>query len=354
MPANANSILAKGFIAATDIPQYAPVTFDGNIAAAGAVAIGFANESVKAGRRMLVTVQGTASAFAGAAITTGQALQVGAGSTVVPKTSGRIIGQALNSGGVGDAIEVLIKTDLAENPGLSIDLVTGRVTGIQGVLNVAGQTAVPTILLPAGTWANISGQLTVGTALPYLPAGVVNVYLFASGITTAGLYFATFTGSAASPVCQVWTDAAATMKPVTVAGAYTPTLGSVVGLANIIVNNVGINGRITTEAFFAMQSSANTKRCQIIFGGTVFKNIPVTTNISLSLKSSIANRGAANSQYGFSDGTPTDLGAGNANTVYAAVDTSTDQTLSISASINTSTAEFVILEGYRVEVLPLA
>ena len=109
MPANSTPLLKTGRIAAADLPAYCPVKDDGSAAAAGEPIIGITEATAKAGSRVNAVVVGSAEAWAGAAITSGQSLQVGAGNTVVPAGAGNVIGTALNDAGIGDKVEVLLR-----------------------------------------------------------------------------------------------------------------------------------------------------------------------------------------------------------------------------------------------------
>ena len=118
MPANSTPTLRSGRIAATALPAYCPVTSDGRQAAAGEPIIGITEAAASAGSRVSVVVDGSAEAWAGAAITDGQPLQVGPNNTVVPYTGGYCIGRALNAAVVGDKVEVLLFCAPVTNNGM--------------------------------------------------------------------------------------------------------------------------------------------------------------------------------------------------------------------------------------------
>lgn len=108
MPANANPLRIVNLPAAVAVAQFVAVDSTGAIASAGQRAIGFTTAAAKAGGAAPVCVMGSAAAWAGAAISLGQALEVGANGSVVPLSGGTQIGTALNAAASGDQVEVLI------------------------------------------------------------------------------------------------------------------------------------------------------------------------------------------------------------------------------------------------------
>jgi len=114
MAANSTPLLIEGYTAASAISRFSAVAADGSIPAAGGAAVGFAASDQLIGLRVPVVVGGTGIALAGAAITKGQTLQVGASGTVIPRTAGRAVGRAMISGNTGDQIEVLIQPEYSE------------------------------------------------------------------------------------------------------------------------------------------------------------------------------------------------------------------------------------------------
>lgn len=95
------SITAVGAVA-----RYAPVNAARQQAAAGEPIAGFAQTDTTYTQQIVLAVSGTSEALAGAAITVLDELQVGAGGTVVPRTTGSSIGRAMASAAQGDEVEV--------------------------------------------------------------------------------------------------------------------------------------------------------------------------------------------------------------------------------------------------------
>lgn len=214
---------------------------------------------------------------------------------------------------------------------------------------ILAQSAVPTILLPAGTWNNTTGQLAVGTALPYLPVGIVKVYLFASGIAQAGLYDATFTGSAAAPVAQI------VGNPATVAGAYTPALNTEVTLATVVVmgGSMGPNGAVRKSTKWTINSSATIKTTACYFGAAVFgeQNNLSGAAIAAGFNNIIQNRNDESRQINMRYGQ--DYANGQAiSWQNNGVNTRNDVVIRLAGNLQTATTDYIILEGYMFEILP--
>lgn len=86
------------------------VAADGSTAAPGAAAIGVAYTDAAAGETFNASAVGTALVVAGAAISGGQAVEVGANGDAVPHNSGVIVGYALGSvAAAGSYVEVFLK-----------------------------------------------------------------------------------------------------------------------------------------------------------------------------------------------------------------------------------------------------
>ncbi|AMG89708.1 capsid cement protein [Bordetella bronchiseptica] len=102
------SILTLSLVAAASISADTFVTLAGEPAAAGEAAIGIAIAPAAAGEYFPYDVLGTSTAKAGAAITKGQNLEVGAGATAVPQTAGVVVAIALEDAEADETVEVLL------------------------------------------------------------------------------------------------------------------------------------------------------------------------------------------------------------------------------------------------------
>ena len=215
MPANATPTLRSGRVAAAAIPAYAPVKADGNPAAAGEAIIGIAEAAAASGKRLSVVVDGSAEAWAGAAINDGDLLQVGANSTVVPLASGVCIGRALNAAATGDKVEVLLAA--AVTPAAVAAALTGTKRMIAQTL-VSAYEAERRIVDQYGSYmlrrsgklasADIPSSITASATAPASDADmsgktVKNLCLSGLG-SSRGVTDVTITSAAEKAALQLW------------------------------------------------------------------------------------------------------------------------------------------------------
>lgn len=227
---------------------------------------------------------------------------------------------------------------------------------------VLAQSAIPVILAPNGTVA-ADGTITLGTALPaiypnawvYLPAGAV-----VGG--AAGLYYTTFTSTTVGSVKTNYVSPGSSYTPVipstTVAAvgsgsAYTQTTAADVTLANINVPGglMGTNGALRVITGWTTVNNANAKPIKHLLGGSVFGGAGITlaSNAGAELLRVIRNAGVLASQKCIGSSSLASLGAGGGT--YTTVNTAVDQPLTFTGQLAVAT-DFIILEGYNVEVLP--
>lgn len=202
------------------------------------------------------------------------------------------------------------------------------------------QSGAP-IILPSSGASNATGQITHTTALPYQPSGTVQVYLPAGvvvGDAAGGLYSAVYSSTT---VCQL------VGNPATANGAYAQVTAAVT-LASVVVpgGSIGANGALRVQPHWTQPNNANTKTGTVLFGGQTFSGLSNTTNVSDSREVRIRNRGALNVNVGFVHASAQSFGP-----IYRVLDTSVNQTLALQATLAAAT-DYMILEGYAVEVLP--
>lgn len=248
------------------------------------------------------------------------------------------------------------------------DPLTGEVTALVGPTGIVsfpcaiGQSAVPVILAPNGTVA-ADGTITLGTALPTiyanawvrLPAGAV-----VGGL--AGLYFAAFSSTTVGRIKTNFVDASTAFTPYIPTGtvaavgsgsAYTQTTAADITLANINVPGglMGANGALRNLAKFATNNTAGAKGAKCLYASTpVSQNTTITSQLGYDLRCSLQNRGVLNQQLGTGDNND----AGNSfigTHRVASNDTSISQPLTFIGQIAVAT-DYIILEGFTVEVLP--
>lgn len=137
---------------------------------------------------------------------------------------------------------------------------------------------------------------------------------------------------------------------VSVTGTLTETT-----LATITIPGgmMGPNGSLRITPLFTFTNSANTKTPRVKFGTAApvaFYAAAATTSVAVQPITNIRNRAAA-SQFGMGAGFPAGIGSTGANPVTSSIDTTIDQTVTITGQL-TNTGEIITLEGYTVEVLP--
>lgn len=100
-------VLATTVTATDSIQAGRAVAPGGGLAAAGGPALGLAYFDADAGQDLTVEMLGLLPATAGAAISVGQALEVGANGKLVPQSSGEKVARALTSAaGDGRTVQV--------------------------------------------------------------------------------------------------------------------------------------------------------------------------------------------------------------------------------------------------------
>lgn len=217
---------------------------------------------------------------------------------------------------------------------------------------VLAQAASPVILPSSGT-ADAAGGITLTTALPYVPAGVVQIYLPAGVVTGgpqgsgAGLYSVVFSSTT---VCQIQGTGV-----VTTAGAYTQTTAAFVTLASIPVPGgaMGKSGVLKPSALFRVNSSANSKGVRTRYGAlSAYQVTNVTTAQSQSIAKAIRNRGSESAQVTNALAGTEGVGSTAGATLYGTVDSSVAQFVFLDAQLVAVDTEYVILEAYSVEVAP--
>jgi hypothetical protein len=231
---------------------------------------------------------------------------------------------------------------------------TGGLNTVAGARATARSAAASTgslvILLSAATNISATGAITGLTALPFTPAGTVQVYCFAQTGLVAGLYYAVFSSTMA---CQLYMDAAATITPTGItAGAYTSNTTAAI-LASFTVGGgaIGPNGLLEIYADFGRPNSANSILTNITYstdnsGQTGLPTASATFGGRATYR--LRNLGAVNRNIRAHE---SGANPGYSNTfTQLAVDTSVDQTATIQATLS-NTADFLFLAGYNVEIV---
>ena len=241
---------------------------------------------------------------------------------------------------------------------------SGALASIPFIPN-GGQAAIPVILPSSGTITN--GVLSALTALPtayggawmYFPAGAslpsgAGLYWVSSVTTTGGNITTTFASTAVAFTPYI----PASPVLITSGGAaYTQTIGSDITLANITVPGglMGANGTLRAWTLTSSLSNANIKNCKVALGGisNLILYIAETNNGNANYFVALRNRGLQNSNVSFAPGNGRIGAESGGASAYYAIDTSTSQALTFTGQIAVAT-DYIVLEGFTVEVLPRA
>ena len=213
---------------------------------------------------------------------------------------------------------------------------------------ILAQAAVP-VILPSSGSSNATGVITMTTALSYslasgqscaiyLPAGVVTAGSQGSG---AGVYQATGLGT--NNTVQI-----SGTGIVTANGAYTQTTGADLTLVTIPVpgGTMGANGVARVSVYWSHANSANTKTEKVLLGTALISTTGTTTANRMDIYA-FRNRGLQASQILQVAG----VASGTATPGVATVDTSANQNFTFAGQL-ANAADYIILEGYTVEILP--
>ncbi len=270
MAASNTAVLTVNLTAVGDVPAFAPVTKDGAAAAAGGQAIGLAATAARNGGLFAVVTMGSGVALAGGDVAFGQTVQVGAASTVVPKTNGMGIGVAMNAATAGNQVEVM----LISQDGVQVN--TNPFTGGNDI-----QAGTSTLKLPAGVT-----DLADGVGSSVLPA-VSGATAFRQGAgQTATLIGTGRTYGSQVPFEKPFyairlifanynTAAAQVYDSVKVAPSPSPM--NVNNGTGLTWSQVTVNGSNTITVPAATQGAGGTPTNNIIAGFVVSDLIPVTS-----------------------------------------------------------------------------
>jgi hypothetical protein len=122
---------------------------------------------------------------------------------------------------------------------------------------------------------------------------------------------------------------------------------------NIPAGMMGLTGILRCTTFWTMTNSVNNKTLRVRLGGiggTQYLNMIETTRLTAEVLTMIANRGAANSQFGVIPAVTSAFGDSVSGFLTSALDTSVAQTLVITGQ-KALNSETLTLESYFVELL---
>jgi len=213
---------------------------------------------------------------------------------------------------------------------------------------VLAESAVPYILLSSATNISATGAITGATALPYTPTGVVFVYIFSQTGLTAGVYAARFSSTTA---CQLYSDAAGTVELSGItAGAYVGGItAAIVASIAIPARAMGPNGQLRINHQFVYPTTAGSKNFNVTFGSaTVLNSNRTTAGGGDSFTSRVVNRGIEDRQL---IAVPSESATSSNSLTRSNIDTTVAQSVIFTLQLITTQADYMILEGYTIEVV---
>jgi hypothetical protein len=216
-------------------------------------------------------------------------------------------------------------------------------------------------LSTAGPWANTAWRLSVPLLTTYADSWV---YLPVTAVTGvgAGLYYCQWVSTTVGSVKTTWVDPTVSAFTPSLQTGLTPAIGSGVDYATPTGSDIplakitlpggamGANGALRINGYVQYSNTATNKRNAGYLGGGSFyagTRGAAYRDIYLSM---VRNRGLQTKQSNFDT-----LGIlGNYTSTPLSVDTSVDQTILFTGQCVTVPTDFVVLEGFTIEVLPSA
>lgn len=123
-------------------------------------------------------------------------------------------------------------------------------------------------------------------------------------------------------------------------------------LATVVIpaGAMGPNGRVRIKTLWSFTNSGNNKILRAKFGGTVYMQTIMTTNVTLIDVRELGNRNNAASQVGSPNGTTGGLGATSGAVSTSSIDTAAAVDVTLTAQ-KASAGETITLESYTVELM---
>jgi hypothetical protein len=219
------------------------------------------------------------------------------------------------------------------------------------------KTGTPAVVGSSGTVAT-NGIITFDVALPatytgawlFLPAGAIvggaaGMYYAVMSSTTQGQVYAKFIDSATvdfAPYTPVGAEAAALVAAVGSNSAYVQTLTARTLLRYTIPATVmGKQGTLELQASFSALNDAQAKNTAITFGGTTMVTSANTSVAAVQHGIEVQNRGVANRQVTFVDGSA-------AAPTYSSIDTDANVVVTVTA-LSGAVGDYIVMESARME-----
>jgi len=285
--------------------------------------------------------------------------------------AGSVSLSATSGSGVTATLGVAALTGTAADVGKQISFFDGTGNAWRSALiTAAGTTSTCTVTLQstASGLGPFNTANSLGNPLPANYTGGIWVYLPAGAVSggAAGFYWCVATQTAtANGILQVTTAYQSSMGVSSIPTGFVNAVGSgsnftgvtsTVTLAAPVVPGgaMGANGALRPMADYVFPQNANAKATRFALAGVAFTDNTNTNNSGIKDLTLLRNRGVQTAQVGGTIGFGWTVGqtAGGALR-YISADTSVNQALTVSAQLSNAT-DFIVLEGFTVEVLPRA
>jgi hypothetical protein len=199
-----------------------------------------------------------------------------------------------------------------------------------------------------GTTVTFTNAVATAHNIPASTYDGYQVYFPGSASIPAGWYSG-FTRTSATQ--YTFTRATATVASESVNGGLAYTTDTTVATVSVPANSMGANGALRVHTTWGMNNNANTKNVNVKFDGSAIMGFGFASITAFSDLRYLRNRGVTNKQVGHPSGQGS-LSSGTMTPVYLAVDTTAAKNITFTMSPATA-SDYVVLEGYSIEVIPL-
>lgn len=199
----------------------------------------------------------------------------------------------------------------------------------------------------SGTTVTVTNGASVAHNIPATTYDGYSVYFPGSASITAGWYSGFARTGAAT---YTFTRATATVSSESVNGGAAYTTETTVATVALPAGALGTNGTLRIHTTWGMNNNANSKSVNVKLDGSTVMGFGFTSVASFSDLRYVRNRGDAAKQIVH----PTNQGSVSSGTnavAYLTVNTALEKNIAFTMNPATA-ADYVVLEGYNVEVMP--
>jgi hypothetical protein len=200
----------------------------------------------------------------------------------------------------------------------------------------------------SGTTVTVTNGASVAHNIPASTYDGYNVYFPGSASIPAGWYSGFARTGAATYTFTRSTSATVASQSINGGAAYTAE--TTVATVALPGGSLGTNGTLRIHTTWGMNNNANTKNINVKLDGSTIMGFGFSSVVSFSDLRYVRNRGDAAKQIAHPTGQGS-LSSGTGAMVYLAINTALDKNITFTMNPATA-ADYVVLEGYNVEVMP--